>query len=77
MSEKDRSANSACPRCGQAFYCGFSLTPVSQASARVDAAIWECWCAAQFPRILKGEPGAKACLCPQCLGQEIDSRGLT
>lgn len=58
------TGESSCEHCGVRFHCGAK-----------DAQ--PCWCATQFPPVLKGRKGASGCLCPDCLRTAIAARDTT
>ncbi|QDQ82395.1 cysteine-rich CWC family protein [Paraburkholderia megapolitana] len=63
-AHRPRSAASGrCPRCGRAFDCGMRAEPAAGAP--------DCWCRSMPALPANRLKAGRACLCPECLADEI------
>ncbi|WP_133649817.1 cysteine-rich CWC family protein [Paraburkholderia flava] len=61
------SASGRCPRCGHAFDCG--MRAAAAAGQQTDTP--PCWCRAMPALPTERLVPGRACLCPECLADEI------
>ncbi|MGH8777520.1 cysteine-rich CWC family protein [Paraburkholderia sp.] len=64
------AASGRCPRCGHAFDCAMRAAGVTTAAGQ-QSDTPPCWCRAMPPLPAERLVPGRACLCPECLADEI------